>query len=87
MAKRFKRVTVCITYSSMFVSQCSPENRTQRDLVISQVGQPALDYRLFKVGHLGVEPRSSCSQSRRAPICTSARIVMSVDLQELNLKP
>ncbi len=35
----------------------------------------------LQVGHLGVEPRSSCSQSRRAPICTSARIVLSVDLQ------
>ena len=26
------------------------------------------------VGHLGVEPKTSCSQSRRAPICTSARM-------------
>ena len=26
------------------------------------------------VGHLGVEPRASCSQSRRAAICTSARM-------------
>jgi hypothetical protein len=35
-------------------------------------GQPALDY-LIKVGHPGVEPRPSCSQNRRASICTSAR--------------
>ena len=27
-----------------------------------------------RVGHLGVEPRPSCSQSRRATICTSARL-------------
>ena len=35
-------------------------------------GRPALDYRA-SVGHPGVEPRPSCSQSRRASICTSAR--------------
>ncbi len=40
-------------------------------------GQPALDY-LIKVGHLGIEPRPSCSQNRRASICTSARFVSSV---------
>ena len=37
------------------------------------LGQPALDYR-SQVGHLGVEPRASCSQSRRASNCTSARL-------------
>ena len=36
------------------------------------LGQPALDYR-SQVGHLGVEPRPSCSQSRRAAVCISAR--------------
>ncbi len=35
-------------------------------------GQPVLDYHL--VGRFGVEPKPSCSQSRRAPICTSARM-------------
>jgi hypothetical protein len=37
-------------------------------------GRPALDY-LVQVGHPGVEPRPSCSRSRRAPICTSARLL------------
>ena len=38
-------------------------------------GRPALDYHVViqKVGHLGVEPRPSCSQSRRASICTCIR--------------
>ena len=38
--------------------------------------QPALDDRsVIQVGYLGVEPKSSCSQSRRAAICTSTRCV------------
>ena len=36
-------------------------------------GPPALDYR-FQVGHVGVEPRPSCSQNTRAPLCTSSRL-------------
>ena len=60
----------------------SPEDRTQHYAVISRVW--ATSPRLpFKVGHPGVEPpaadaansqRCSCSQNRRAPICTSARL-------------
>jgi hypothetical protein len=42
------------------------------------LGQPALDYRRNSVGRLGVEPRTSCSQGRRAPICTSARMCVSL---------
>ena len=38
------------------------------------LGQSALDYR-FQVGHLGVEPRSSWSQTRRASICTCTRSI------------
>ena len=49
-------------------------------------GRPALDYQ-FKSGKSGVEPPAaetansqlgSCSRSRRAPICTSARLSFSV---------
>ena len=43
----------------------------------AEYGQPALDY-LIKVGNPGVEPRPSCSQNRRASICTSARNILSV---------
>ena len=44
----------------------------------AEYGQPALDY-LVKVGHLGVEPRVSCSQSRRASICTCTRSISDPD--------
>ena len=58
---------------SCFAFSGSPGNRTQHDSVISRVW--ATSPRLpFQVGHLGVEPRSSCSQSRRAPICTCTRL-------------
>jgi hypothetical protein len=49
-------------------------------------GQPALDYRFIQVGHPGVEPRPSCSQSRRASICTSARLSCQSERQDLNLR-
>ena len=49
------------------------------------LGRPALDYR-SQVGHLGVEPRPSCSQSRRATICTSARLSFQSERQDLNLR-
>lgn len=47
-------------------------------------GQPALDY--HQVGYPGVEPRPSCSQSRRAPICTSTRLSCQSERQDLNLR-
>lgn len=34
--------------------------------------------RIWEIGYLGVEPKTSCSQSRRAPICTSTRCCFSV---------
>ena len=49
-------------------------------------GQPALDYRFIQVGHLGVQPKPSCSQSRRASICTSARLSCQSERQDLNLR-
>jgi hypothetical protein len=50
----------------------SPGNRTQRDGRIRAIRttSPRLP---IPVGRFGVEPKSSCSQSRRASICTSAR--------------
>ena len=75
-AMRFKRCS-----GSMFVSRCvvvvsgSPEDRTQRDPRIRRIWatSPRLPFVIQKVGHLGVEPRPSCSQSRRASICTCIR--------------
>ena len=47
------------------------------------VNQPSTTIR---VGHLGVEPRPSCSQIRRASICTSARsVVLFVQSGRLDL--
>ena len=70
---RFNRRRRNITCSCVSVSSGSPENRTQRYSVISRVW--ATSPRLpLKVGHSGVEPEPSCSRSRRAPICTSARL-------------
>ena len=70
---RFNRCRRNITCSCVSVSSGSPENRTQRYSVISRVW--ATSPRLpFQVGHPGVEPGPSCSRSRRAPICTSARM-------------
>ena len=47
-------------------------------------GQPALDYPVvsIQVGHLRVELRTSCSQSRRASICTCIRccVVFAADV-------
>ena len=79
---RFKRRCCNIVCSFVCDPSGSPEDRTQHYAVISRVW--ATSPRLpFKVGHPGVEPpaadaassqRCSCSQSRRAPICTSARM-------------
>ena len=79
---RFKRRCCNIVCSFVCDPSGSPEDRTQHYAVISRVW--ATSPRLpFKVGHPGVEPpaadaansqRCSCSQSRRAPICTSARL-------------
>ena len=70
---RFKRRCCNIVCSSVCDPSRSPEDRTQHYAVISRVW--ATSPRLpFKVGHPGVEPGPSCSQSRRASICTSARL-------------
>ena len=70
---RFNRGRSNIACSFISGSSGSPENRTQRHLFIGQVR--ATSPRLpFPVGHPGVEPGTSCSQSRRATICTSARV-------------
>lgn len=70
---RFNRRRCNITCSCVSVSSGSPENRTQHYAGISRVW--ATSPRLpFQVGHPGVEPGPSCSRSRRAPICTSARL-------------
>ena len=79
---RFNRCRGAIACSFVSGSSGSPENRTQRYAVISRVW--ATSPRLpFPVGHPGVEPpaadaansqHGSCSQSRRASICTSARV-------------
>lgn len=74
---RFNRCRSNIACSFVSVSSGSPENRTQHYAVISRVW--ATSPRLpFPVGHPGVEPEPSCSRSRRAPICTSARLSFSV---------
>ena len=49
-----------------------PKSRDQRD-VHSTFGLQTLGSSLKKVGYLGVEPKTSWSQTRRAPTCTSAR--------------
>ena len=70
---RFNRVRSHIACSFISGSSGSPENRTQHYAVISRVW--ATSPRLpFQVGHPGVEPGTSCSQSRRATIGTSARM-------------
>ena len=70
---RFNRRRRNITCSCVSVSSGSPENRTQRYSVISRVW--ATSPRLpCQVGHPGVEPGTSCSRSRCATICTSARL-------------
>lgn len=53
----------------------SPEDRTRHNLVISKAWttSPRLPSVVSKVGHLGVEPRASWSQTRRASICTCIR--------------
>ena len=58
----------------------SPEDRTRHNLVISKAWttSPRLPCISVKVGHLGVEPRPSCSQSRRASICTCIRFVLPI---------
>ena len=73
-AYAFQSPNVCHCCSpSCFVISGSPGNRTQHDSVISRVW--ATSPRLpFQVGYLGVEPRSSWSQTRRAPICTCTRL-------------
>ena len=70
---RFNRRRCNITCSYVPCPSGSPENRTQHYAGISRVW--ATSPRLpFQVGHPGVEPGPSCSRSRRAPICTSARL-------------
>ena len=49
-------------------------------------GQPALDDRC-RVGHLGVEPKSSWSQTRRAPNCTSARCCFVRSVRTVGFEP
>jgi hypothetical protein len=71
-------VCVCSVLAARLISfqflafSGSPESRTRHNAVISRVWTTGPRLPLL-VGHLGVEPRPSCSQSRRAPICTSAR--------------
>ena len=63
----------------------SPEDRTRHNLVISKAWttSPRLPFVSIQVGHLGVEPRPSCSQSRRASICTCIRKIESALAQAL----
>ena len=72
---------VCVSsgFASAFRCSClsvsgRPEDRTQRGSDISRTWatSPRRPF-LFLVGHLGVEPKTSWSQTRRAPNCTSAR--------------
>ena len=86
---RFKRISISnfSLHSSNFKSG-SPEDRTQRDPRIRRIWatSPRLPFVIQKVGHLGVEPpvaerfkmkAVSCSQSRRASICTCIRCCLS----------
>ena len=70
---RFNRRRCNITCSCVPCPSGSPENRTQHYAGISRVW--ATSPRLpCQVGHPGVEPGTSCSRSRCATICTSARL-------------
>ena len=50
-------------------------------------GQPALDDLRCSVGHLGVEPKTSWSQTRRAPICTSTRCCVFHSVRTVGFEP
>ena len=66
----------CFSFVSIVVSG-SPESRTRHNLVISKAWTTSPRLPCVPVGHLGVEPKPSCSQSRRAPICTSTRYLFA----------
>ena len=72
---RFPFVLVVVSgsdQSGLSADRCP--NRTQPGAVISRVWTTSPRLPFVQVGHPGVEPRPSCSQSRRASICTSARL-------------
>ena len=70
--------STCVGHRSAPVVRCSsgsPESRTQRDLVISQVWAtgPRLPRSSTQVGMVGLEPTISCSQNTWACRCPTSR--------------